>query len=186
MEIRKTSFAEWAIAQHVATNHYYDVNLPYEFHLKMVVREVIDFKHVIPSIDFPFVKSALPCAKEDILINAAWGHDLIEDTRSTYRDVEFKTTSEVVEIIYALTNEKGKSRSQRANSAYYDGIRNTPGAAFIKMCDRIANVKYGIMTGSDMVKMYKKENENFIEMVYSPELLPLRTRLEKLFELHLP
>jgi hypothetical protein len=69
---------------------------------------------------------------------------------------------EAADIIYALTNEKGKNRKERANDKYYEGIRNTPGAVFVKLCDRIANVQYSKMTGSRMFEMYKKENINFM------------------------
>jgi hypothetical protein len=34
---------EWIIEQHKNTNHFYDLYLPYEFHLRMVVQEANDF-----------------------------------------------------------------------------------------------------------------------------------------------
>jgi hypothetical protein len=70
---------------------------------------------------------------------------------------------EAADIIYAVSNEKGKNRKERANDKYYEGIRNTPGAVFVKLCDRIANVQYSKMTGSRMFEMYKKENTEFIK-----------------------
>jgi hypothetical protein len=69
---------------------------------------------------------------------------------------------EAADIIYAVTNEKGKNRSERANDKYYEGIRNTKGAVFVKLCDRIANVQYSKMTKSRMFEMYRKENDNFM------------------------
>jgi len=69
---------------------------------------------------------------------------------------------EVADIVYAVTNDKGKNRKERAGDKYYEGIRNTPGAVFVKLCDRIANVQYGKMTKSRMFEMYKKENSEFI------------------------
>ncbi len=50
----------------------------------------------------------------------------------------------------------------KENDKYYEGIRNTPGAVFVKLCDRIANVQYSKMTKSRMFEMYKKENDEFI------------------------
>jgi len=93
---------------------------------------------------------------------ACWGHDLIEDCRVSYNDVKDALGQEVADIVYAVTNEKGKNRKERANDKYYEGIRNTPGAVFVKLCDRIANVQYSKMTGSRMFEMYKKENINFM------------------------
>jgi (p)ppGpp synthase/HD superfamily hydrolase len=98
----------------------------------------------------------------DACLTACWGHDLIEDCRVSYNDVVSNLGLEAADIVYALTNEKGKSRNDRANDRYYEGIRNTPGAVFVKLCDRIANVQYSSMTGSRMFEMYKKENNNFM------------------------
>ena len=58
---------------------------------------------------------------------------------------------------------KGKNRKERANDKYYEGIRNTDGAIFVKLCDRIANVQYSKMTKSRMFEMYKKENMEFLK-----------------------
>jgi (p)ppGpp synthase/HD superfamily hydrolase len=95
---------------------------------------------------------------------AVWGHDLIEDTRVSYNDVK-NQLDEAADIIYAVTNDKGKNRKERAGDKYYEGIRNTPGAVFVKLCDRIANVQYGKMTKSRMFEMYKKENDEFIRQL---------------------
>ena len=146
---------KWILEQHSSTNHMYDKYLPYEFHLRMVVNVYEKFKHMLSNhhgvIDNQ-VNVYLAC----------WGHDLIEDTRVSYNDVKEQLGQEAADIIYALTNEKGKNRKERANDKYYEGIRNTPGAVFVKLCDRIANVQYSKMTGSRMFEMYKKENINFM------------------------
>jgi (p)ppGpp synthase/HD superfamily hydrolase len=96
---------------------------------------------------------------------ATWGHDLIEDCRVSYNDVKTHLGQEAADIVYAVTNEKGKNRAERANEKYYQGIRETPGAVFVKLCDRIANVQYSKMTKSRMFEMYQKENPNFEKML---------------------
>lgn len=73
-------------------------------------------------------------------------------------------------MIYALTNEKGRNRAERGNQKYYDGIKNTPYADFIKMCDRIANVQYSKMTKSSMFKKYKTEHDSFIAKISDVEI----------------
>lgn len=116
---------------------------------------------------------------------ATWGHDLIEDTRVSYNDVKRQLGQAAADIIYAVTNEKGKNRKERANDKYYEGIRNTPGAVFVKLCDRIANVQYSKMTKSRMFEMYKKENEHFIHSLGGHpqhELRPMFDYLINLFE----
>jgi hypothetical protein len=115
---------------------------------------------------------------------AIWGHDLIEDTRVSYNDVKDHLGQEAADIIYAVSNEKGKNRKERANAKYYEGIWNTPGAVFVKLCDRIANVQYSKMTKSRMFEMYKKENDHFMHAIgYTPthELVSMFDYLDNLF-----
>lgn len=142
---------EWVLSQHRGTNHMYDKYLPYEFHLRMVVEVAKKFQHLIT-----YGRDL------DAVMLGAWGHDLIEDTRVSYNDVKLELGEMAANIIYACTNEKGKNRQERANEKYYDGIRTTPYAVFVKLCDRIANVQYSKMSGSRMFEMYKKENTNFM------------------------
>ena len=99
---------------------------------------------------------------------ATWGHDLIEDTRVSYNDVMNHLGQEAADIVYAVTNEKGKNRKERGGVKYYEGIRQTPGAVFVKLCDRIANVQYSKMTGSRMFEMYRKENDEFVTRLGYP------------------
>ena len=144
---------EYAVKCHTDTCHYYDTHL-YSYHLQMVVDVVNKFIHLIPEKD------------RDVVISSAWCHDLIEDTRNTHSDVLKATSLEVAEIVYALTNEKGKTRKERANEKYYAGIRNTTYATFVKLCDRIANIQYSMSQRSRMLEMYRKETPDFINKLY--------------------
>ena len=149
----------WILEHHRSTNHMYDTYLPYEFHLRMVAQVAKNFIHLIPDTNDS------ETSFRDNIMMAAYGHDLIEDTRVSYNDIKEVLGLQVADIIYALTNEKGKTRKERANDKYYEGIRNTPGAVFVKLCDRIANVQYSKMTGSRMFEMYKNENDHFETML---------------------
>lgn len=164
----------WIIQQHRDTNHLYDGIHPYEYHLDMVYLFLIK---CLPEIDVP------EGLTEDDLKLAAWGHDLIEDTRVSYNDVKKHLGEKAADIIYALTNEKGKTRKERANEKYYKGIRDTPGAVLIKLCDRIANVEYSIKTESRMLDVYRKENPEFMSNLGYPHqssLLPIFRNLDYL------
>ena len=146
----------------------YDVYLPYEFHLRMVAEVANDFKHLLDDTKDYFTGEDYRGSKQDQVtlrtacLRAVFCHDLIEDCRVSYNDVKNQLGQEAADIIYAVSNEKGKTRAERANDKYYEGIRNTPGAVFVKLCDRIANVQYSKMTKSRMFEMYKKENVNFM------------------------
>lgn len=168
MIIGINSAREYATKCHDDTNHRYDGYLPYLFHLKMVVAVFEEHKHLLDNnVDYSTGKAEYDNGVDntetlrEVCEKAAWGHDLIEDTRETYNDVVTGMGRYAANVIYALTNEKGKNRKERANDKYYEGIRNTKGATFVKLCDRIANVRYSKMTKSKMFDMYKKENGTF-------------------------
>lgn len=163
--------ASWCIEQHRLTNHFYDRYLPYEFHLRMVVEVAKDYMGLLPNgyltSEYPAYHNSWETVDEtkSAIIDACWGHDLIEDARCSYNDIKDRLGFNAANIIYAVTNEKGKNRAERANEKYYEGIRQTPGAVFVKLCDRIANVQYSKLTKSRMFEMYKKENESFGKML---------------------
>lgn len=157
-----------AHALHASVNHAYDRIRPYGFHLDMVVNGVRKFIEEV-------------CQNEqDILpvFFAAYYHDSIEDARLSYNDV-MKTARQLMdeeqaflatEIVYALTNEKGRNRAERANEKYYAGIRAVPYAPFVKLADRLANTSYAFSKGTAdslrMSKVYREELPGFLEALH--------------------
>jgi (p)ppGpp synthase/HD superfamily hydrolase len=184
-------YVDWCIEQHRKTNHFYDRYLPYEFHLRMVNNVYEDFQHLLDDTKDYFTGEPWRGPKQDQMTlrdacrRASFGHDLIEDTRVSYNDVKTELGQEAADIIYAVTNDKGKNRKERAGVKYYQGIRDTPGAVFVKLCDRIANVQYGKMTKSRMFEMYKKENSDFEQYLgrytSNKDLEPMFVYLKNLF-----
>ena len=159
---------EYAFESHAQVNHMYD-DMPYSAHLKMTAQVAKDFIHLIPR-DY-----------REQVIAAAYCHDILEDTHQTYNDLKKKVRSHLVaEIVYAVTNDKGRTRAERAGKKYYDGIRSQQFASFIKLCDRIANVTYSKSTGSSMYGKYKLELESFLKSVVSPDKI---VAYHELFEL---
>lgn len=150
MDSRIISFA---IEAHAKTNHLYD-GKPYSVHLAMVAM-----------IAQKYIDSIPDQAQSDVLA-ACWLHDTIEDCRLTYNDVRKIAGEKTADIVYALTNEKGKTRKDRANAAYYEGIRNTMWAKYVKICDRLANVLYSYENKSRMFNVYKAENEAFLKALF--------------------
>lgn len=140
---------DFAIRRHKEVNHFYDALHSYDFHLQMAVDVALEFIQLIPIED-----------RCDV-IGGCWTHDLIEDCRITYNNVKKEINETVAEYSYALANEKGKTRKERANEKYYNGIKAYKHATFIKLCDRVANVKFSIQTNSSMFNVYKNEFEYF-------------------------
>lgn len=160
-EIKKDA---WEL--HKSVNQTYDT-LPYGVHLCVVANAVMMYGHDV-----------IAC-EEDIfpVIFAAYFHDSIEDARLTYNDVmkiaKQRMNGEqalmATEIVYALTNDKGRTRAERAGEKYYAGIRSTPYAPLIKLCDRYANMSHSFH-GSDesnahMREVYACEWQHFVSAI---------------------
>lgn len=166
----------------VECNQKYAKNLPYSFHLKMVVEQVK--KYFYPCFSIYLSDSLL-----NKLIIAGAGHDLIEDCRFTYNDVntfidvEYNMSSEnlIGDIIYACTEEKGKNREERHSQKFFDELKKNRLAVFVKLCDIMANVLYSMLTNSFMYEKYKKEFPNLKTQLYiEEEYKELWKDLEKL------
>ena len=150
---------------HESVNQVYGDDLPYSFHLDMVAEGINSYGHLV-------------CAREEDVVPLYFGsffHDSIEDTRQTYHDIMKRARKWMkedqalmaTEIVYALTNDKGRTRAERAGEKYYEGIRQTPYAPFVKLCDRLANVTYSCSVdngrvGSRMREIYKEEMPHFL------------------------
>ena len=152
---------------HQSVNQTYGKDLPYGYHLDMVVQGIRDFGHLV-------------CAREQDVLPLFFGgyyHDSIEDARLTYNDVKkvarsFLTEEQAVmatEIAYALTNDKGRTRAERAGEKYYQGIRETPYAPFVKLCDRLANITFSCSADNSdsrrMKEVYKGEMPHFLPAI---------------------
>ena len=153
---------------HQSVNQTYGDDLPYGFHLDMVVEGISSFGHLV-------------CACEEDVLPLFFGgyyHDSIEDARVTYNDVmniarQWLTEEQALmatEIVYALTNDKGRTRAERAGEKYYQGIRETLYAPFVKLCDRLANVTYTCSVdsgkkGHRMREVYKHEMAHFLPSI---------------------
>ena len=160
-------FRQMAHDLHQSVNQTYAGSLPYGFHLDMVVEGVRNYGYLV-------------CVREEDVLPLLFGayyHDSIEDARLTYNDVMRLARNEMTieqammatEIVYALTNDKGRPRAERAGEKYYKGIRETPYAPFVKLCDRLANITYSCTgegnKGTRMKEVYKGEMPHFLPAI---------------------
>ena len=152
---------------HSSVNQTYGEGLPYGYHLDMVACAVGDYGYLVCA-----------CANDVVpLLFGAFYHDSIEDARLTYNDVMqvargFMNDDQALmaaEIVYALTNDKGRNRAERAGERYYAGIRQTPYAPFVKLCDRLANITYSCSAENSvnqrMKDIYKGEMHHFLQAI---------------------
>lgn len=161
--------AEAAAQCHAAVNQTYDGYLPYAFHLRLTASYALRF--------LPLLQ--LDEAQGETVLAAAYFHDTLEDARLSYNDLtallnrlkgEHGLRLDVhaaAEAVYALTNDKGRTRAERAGDAYYQGIRETPFAPFLKMCDRLANLRYSTLwtPRQRMAQVYAEEMPHFLKNI---------------------
>lgn len=166
-EATLTAIACAARDLHDSVNQKYNATLPYGYHLDMVARYAADYGHEV----LADATDLLP------LLFGAYFHDSIEDARLSYNDVTRRAAAFMndaqaymaAEIVYALTNDKGRTRSERAGERYYAGIRATPYAPFVKLCDRAANTAFSARAAdggnSRMCRVYASEWPHFLAAI---------------------
>jgi len=172
-------FVTWAIHRHEITNHMYEDYLPYEYHLRLALQVAKEFQHLVPKAEFWRYRYAIA------------GHDLYEDARTNYSDViqhisllEGHTNEDaiwVAEVILAVTEYPGRNRNERHPPIYWQNIRETPGAKFVKLCDKIANVRHGVMFKNSKLSMHMREHNQFLsEMQLGNEYREMQDHLDQL------
>jgi len=127
----------------------YNNEIPYTLHLEAVVNVLKRFG-----------------VHDENILCAGWLHDVIEDTRVSYNDIKDRFDVHVAELVYSVTNERGRNRKER-NEKTYPKINGVYNPTVLKLADRIANVEYGMASGGK-AGMYAGEFLNFMEGIYYP------------------
>ena len=150
------------VALHIHGNQSYDAIFPYEKHLADVVNIIEEHNYA------------------GKYVAAAWLHDAPEDGAISYNKIKNYFGIEVAEIVYAVTDELGRNRTEK-KSKTYPKIKANHDAIIIKLADRIANIEHG-----GKIDMYKKEYQSFRDGIYVQGVgEALWSRLEKLLGLEI-
>lgn len=161
-------------------NQKYAKILPYSFHLDAVEAQGKKFLHLLPDVDVVNEENSRshPVEIKEIVKFALISHDAIEDARMTYNDLKeimadmmgnYKAAVMAADIVYCVTDEKGKSRAERKSDKYYQELKENRLAVFVKLADLAANTLFSKLSGSKMYDKYKKEWPKFKKKVYIPE-----------------
>jgi len=96
-------------------------------------------------------------------IIAGWLHDSLEDCNISYSKILKAFGKDVAEMVYAVTDPKGRTRQEKKVKVYED-LKNYPKAIAIKLADRIANIRNCIRMGNtEKLERYRKEDQDFRE-----------------------
>jgi (p)ppGpp synthase/HD superfamily hydrolase len=152
----------------------------YFYHLALV-------ESVLLSVGF-----SLFIEEDHAILAAAWNHDTLEDTDVSYNDLRRSTTAEIADIVYDVTNGKGKTRHER-HKTVVEGLLNNRAARILKLADRAANAFASRSTAGEnsMYKKYQAEYAEFkgdlqrIDLVPGARLTAIEMKLWALLdELH--
>lgn len=144
---------KYAIEKHYKAGNRYGEHL-YDYHLNSV--QIVG-KHY-------FRVLRIPKSEQIVLEKAIWCHDILTDTGESRENLRRLIGEEAEEIVWCVSGF-GKNRKERNK----DEIRKTKTnrkAVFVKLCDRIANVKKSKHSNKSLFKMYKKEHTKFKQTLY--------------------
>lgn len=121
--------------------------------------------------------------RDEIVVAAAWLHDVLEDTTLTPERLRMLHTKHlsllqvggeddidmVLNVVVAVTDGEGETRAERKRSVYPKIVANGYRAMAVKLADRIANVEASLLggRGKDFLGIYKREHEEFVEALRS-------------------
>lgn len=135
---------------------------PYTYHLEQTT---------IVQAKFGFDDQVSQCA--------GWLHDCIEDTRTSYNDIKDEFGFDVAELVYAVTNELGRTREER-NTRTHPKIRGNVMATGLKLADRMTHCEHGAINGGKF-ETYKKEAASFELGIRTPAGEPEDERLTRMW-----
>ncbi len=132
----------------------------YDYHLKEVERVADEF--------FP---------GDMQLKQGCWGHDLIEDRGATAEELlNAGFDSEAVADVVAVSDVKAPTRKQRKLLTLPIIRQRGLSAIKLKLCDRIANVRFGKIAAINKNAMYRAEQAQLESELFDAshvELLPI-------------
>lgn len=144
----------FALRTHHKVRQRYD-GYPYFFHLLQVSNNAIKFRHLVGNDIVTYIAALL--------------HDVIEDCRMTYNDVADIWGKDVADAVFACTELRGRNRDERHGPEYYALLKIHRQGRFVKICDVIANMERGLVTGSSMLKKYVTKYPHFKSELYTDE-----------------
>lgn len=122
-------------------------SLPYTHHLADVEHQVLCYSAL----------SGFPPKRMQV---CAWLHDVLEDCNVQRIELEEEFGYDIARVVWAVTNEPGPNRATR-QLLTYPKTRSESAAVFLKLCDRLANVRAG-----GQLHRYRKEHAAFRAALY--------------------
>jgi len=95
-----------------------------------------------------------------VILLSTWLHDALEDTATNPSDLSQAFGEDVARTVYYVTDHKGWNRAERHERLYREMVSH-PRAVAVKLCDRLANVRFGNTAKDGCSPNYKREYADF-------------------------
>ena len=150
-------------------------NLPYLVHLDQVVQVLHD---TLP-----------PTLLTGEVVDAAWTHDTLEDTDTTYDELEREFGTRVADAVFAITGyghtretrwASAKRNSKQVFAKDYEAFLI---AALVKVADRTVNLRNSFLGKPDLFAAYLTDREAFHQTYVRYVPTDLRLALEEAYAL---
>lgn len=89
------------------------------------------------------------------LLDAAYLHDTLEDTNTTYRELRTTFNTTVANMVWAVTGV-GKDRAAKTEETILR-LQVHPEAIVLKMADRLVNMRFSSKNSRKHIFIYRKE-----------------------------
>jgi (p)ppGpp synthase/HD superfamily hydrolase len=158
---------DWACQKHNESGCTYS-GYPYKLHLDAVVNVGKQYLYLIPeNMQFAVLAS---CSLHDVMEDCGVSHNKIATLPLLKKYTTFDRCDYIADIVYNVTNELGRNRKERASKSY-PKIASCKYSTFVKLCDRIGNLKFSYFCNDEkgMFEMYKKESPEFYKNLHNPE-----------------
>ncbi len=146
-------------------------NKPYSFHLEEVSSLVKKYVRRYFSNGKDHNKKTID------IISASFLHDSLEDTNLKFSDILCFTNNEIANYVELLTNSEGKNKREITINTLKK-MKKSKEAVFIKLCDRICNMRNSKKNLPSLFKKYKEDLK-----VYNKELHEYKKDFPELFEI---
>ena len=93
---------------------------------------------------------------DDVILSAAWLHDVIEDTSTNYDEINNKFGSVIADIVSSLSKDGRLPRRSREIEYAQRLSTASPRAKVVKLADILVNLKSVTDSSMDVVKMRRK------------------------------
>ena len=130
---------------------------------------------------------------EEILLVAAYLHDVLEDTSVSYEVLEKAFGADVLQVVHLCSDPVRPTRRERKEAAHGriralldKGNVHAFRAAFVKAADRLANVRRCTKNGPSLLDMYRREHKSFTSAYYTLGASPIWDELSFLLPKETP